>query len=96
MSYVFQSTLHRTSQQAHRAIAGEWLSAGGNNKQADIKQALLDYSDDQLADEAIAGWGLTERNEYDEPELDWFDRDELVAAFCYIRTDPSEAFGWDD
>lgn len=99
MSYEFQSTLFNTVSQMCNAIAGEWLSAGGSNGRDDIESALRDYTDDQLAAECMEGWGLDQ--EVGDEGQTWMesrgiDMDDLKAGFARVRSNPSEAFGWDD
>ena len=81
MTYEFQSTLFRNANEMHAAIAGEWLSAGGANNDAFQREYLADYSDADMADEAIEGWDL--RGEWAEKRD--FTRDALIEAFVDLR-----------
>lgn len=97
-TYDFQSVLYPNPRSLCDGIASEWLHAGGLNDDADIASALEQYSDEELADEAIENWGLSI---IDDEELRWaevdereprtwmdereIDRDMLVAAFDRFR-----------
>ena len=104
--YEFGGMLYRTSGQMHHAIAEQWLSAHGANRTSDMYESLSTMSDEQLADETIDNWELSETEEVekwvdlpdggvdvvkvDEPSD--FSRSELVAAFAYIRESFAELY----
>jgi hypothetical protein len=94
MSYEFQSSLFRTSTDAHRAVAFAWLTAGGLNHQEDIEKIFYEQDDGELATECCEAWEMVELNEYLEPVVPWFDIDELVEAFGWIRCNEDELFDW--
>ena len=77
MSYEFQSTLHRTSTDMHRHIAEAYMTAGGLNDEDDIRRFFAEQTDEELADDAIQNWGLS-----DNPD---FDRAELLTALHQLR-----------
>jgi hypothetical protein len=76
--YEFQSALFDTPTQLARAIAGEWLSAGGSNGPRFIENILLVCSDAELAEGAISCWGLAEIEDYEGKS--WLDRRDLTRA----------------
>ena len=69
MSYEFQSMLYQTSAQLHAAIADAYLTAGGLNGDDDIWRYFAEQTDEQLADDAIAEWELTDNHDFDRAEL---------------------------
>lgn len=81
MTYEFQSTLFKNARQMADAIADEWLSAGGSNNSDVQREFLNSHSDDQMADEAIEGWGLS--GEWAEKRN--FEREHLIDAFSRLR-----------
>ena len=81
MLYEFQSTAHRNLSEMSRAIAEEWLSAGGANSESQQREFLAESSDSDLADEAINAWDL--RGEWAQARE--FDRADLVEAFADLR-----------
>jgi len=90
MTLEFQDTLFRTASEMLDAVAEEWLTAGGSNSAADVEAALAS-SDEDLARECIAGWGLDQLVDPYDPELGtWMEaRDvseaDLAAAFARYR-----------
>lgn len=77
--YEFQSTLHRTQSEMHRHIADAYMTAGGLNKADDIARFFAEQTNEELADDAIENWELT-----DNPD---FDRAELISALQAMRED---------
>jgi lipopolysaccharide biosynthesis regulator YciM len=53
MAYEFQSTLYRTQWEMHQAIAEAYMNAGGINDEKTIACFFTEYTDKELADEAI-------------------------------------------
>lgn len=86
MSYEFQNILHRSAAAMAAAIAEEWLTAGGANTTAVIREEILPGATaESLADEAIEGWGLDQPDQEREGKT-WMEardteRADLVAAF---------------
>jgi hypothetical protein len=76
-SFQFMGRLYRNSSEMHSAIAAEWMTAGGSNSQADIREEFDRWSDAELADEVDDAWKLRYDSE--------FDRRALIAAFKDIR-----------
>jgi hypothetical protein len=60
MSYEFQSTLFRSVSAMCDAIAGEWLTAGGMNKPADVDQIVAGRTAQELATECFEGWDFND------------------------------------
>lgn len=83
MNYEFQSGLFNDSKSAHYAVAMSWLSAGGANDLAFVREYLGDNSDAEIADEMIDGWNMS--------VVDWFDRDAILAAIAQCRREYTEA-----
>ena len=77
MSYEFQSTLYPTSSDMHAHIAKAYMTAGGLNDDAVVRRFFAEYSNEDLADEAIKQWGLS-----DNPD---FDRAEFLSALADLR-----------
>lgn len=75
--YEFQSTLHRNPREMHQHMAHAYMYAGGLNNNDDIRQFFSEQTDEQLADDAIANWALT-----DNPD---FDRGDFIAALAEFR-----------
>jgi hypothetical protein len=69
MAYEFQSTLYRTQWEMHQAIAEAYMNAGGINDEKTIACFFTEYTDKELADEAIKGWELEDREDFDRAEL---------------------------
>jgi hypothetical protein len=80
MSFQFGGCLFDTEHKFHRAIAQEWLTAGGWNYKAEIQAALDNLTPEQLAKECLDGWWSG--NNGDIP-----DAEELIAAFRELATD---------
>lgn len=100
MSYEFQSTLFPSLDSMLNAIAGEWISAGGNNSNEDIRRFFDEATDAELAAEAIEGWGLDRVADFDEEESHKarhdYTAEDLAEAFARIRANPEEHLsGWD-
>jgi hypothetical protein len=76
-SFQFMGRLYRNSAEMHAAIAEEWMSAGGSNSRADVREAFDRWSDEELADEVDEAWKLSYAPE--------FDRRALIAAFGDVR-----------
>lgn len=92
MSYEFQSILYRTPSEMCQDIAWAWLSAGGTNTRQDMLGFLAEDTDESLADECIAGFGLDQKavTRYEELDQTWMetreiDRDDIVAGFAWVR-----------
>jgi len=106
ISNEFGGTLFSTSAAMCRAIASEWLSAGGLNGRRDVEVALASFNDETLAGEVISTWGLDKIERAAEPEYGraaetWMEtrgieRRDIVVAFAEVRADPAQAFRWDD
>lgn len=99
MSYEFGSMLYPNARAMCDAIAEQWLCAGGNNKLPEMRKALTHYTDEQLADECIEGWGLDEEVDQgdDFPNPTWMQarhatRDDLITAFQVLRNNLEERF----
>lgn len=88
MNYEFQSSLYRTPSELAAAIAGEWLCAGGANTREFMIDTLKSYSDADMADECIEGWGFT--TEWMESR--GIDRDKIINAFADLRISFYERF----
>ncbi|MEK4031626.1 hypothetical protein WOC76_21370 [Methylocystis sp. IM3] len=95
MAYEFQSKLYQTAEGMCRAIASTWLSPVGLNNRERMLEFLADSTDEELADDAIKGFGL-DRPEGDNAELStWMEdrgiiRNDIASAFARIRKDLDE------
>ncbi len=79
----FQGTLFRCTRDLANGIAGEWITAGGLNTDADIRGFFASSTDESLADDCINGWGL---------DAEWLgerdiDRSDIVAAMGRTRAE---------
>ncbi len=82
MHFEFQSKIHQSAAEMHRAIAQAYLADGGLNDIVDQQSYLASHSDEECADETIEQWLL------DEPE--WaapraFSRSALIMAYADLR-----------
>jgi len=75
MSYEFQSTLFDNKSTYIECICQEFLTAGGENNANDIMDAYQDFTDSELADELIEGFG----------EFNDVTRDELIEQLSEMR-----------
>jgi len=91
MSYEFQSTLHSNLAGMLAHIAESWITADGANSAADIAAAWAACTDDQLAAEAVDGWGLDQSTDaYDvdaqsHMQRHGYDAADLARAFAMLR-----------
>lgn len=89
MTFEFQSVLHPTRTAMLRAIAEEWITAGGANDAAFIASELAENTDSELAAECIIGWGLDQANPLSDSESHMdargYDASDLEAAFADVR-----------
>lgn len=105
-NYEFNGCLYSCSSEMCAAIAFGWLSAGGANSAEVAREFLKENTDEVLAAEAIAGWGLNEIVNQDAVSFDdadpetWMERQEIDAAdiayaFYELRDDDKfrNAFG---
>jgi hypothetical protein len=67
--YEFHSTLHRNSREMHQHVADAYMTAGWLNDEKDIARFFAEYTDTQLADDAIANWELGDNPDFDREEL---------------------------
>lgn len=100
MSNKFQSTLFPSQRDMLDAIAAEWLTAGGANSNEDIRGFFLEYSDAEMAAEAIESWGLDQAADFDDGESHMkredYTAEDLAQAFARMRANPKEHFSdWD-
>lgn len=58
VKYEFQSILYRNSSDLVKAVAHQFITAGDLNNADDIRGFLAEQTDEELADECIAGWRL--------------------------------------
>ena len=90
VDYEFQGTSHHSAREAHLAVASAWLTAGGLNSYDDFLNAFWEYTDEELARKCDGAFGMSD------PEAGsaakWFDLDELVEAFAYLRADAGALF----
>ncbi len=80
---------NRDSQARCADLARRWLTACQGNICLWKHEALVELTDDQLADSCIAAWGL-DQPQGDENDLTWFevhnvDRTMLIEAFSATR-----------
>ncbi len=89
----FGGALYPTPRAMCHAIASAWMTADGNNTNADIAGFFGD-TDEQLADDCIQGWGLDQPVVTDtyscseaEPWMDerGIDRDDIIKGFADYR-----------
>jgi hypothetical protein len=86
-SLVFKGVSYRNSNEMHRAVVADWLSAGGELCRGDIKE-FLDESSEDLAATLERDWGLG--------KFPWFSRDELIGAFERAKANPQSVFEDED
>jgi len=93
MENQFGNLLYRSQRQMLDAIAESWLSADGNNTDADQRRFLDTTSAAELAAECIDGWGLNravgggDSDDENPPHMDQQDytAGDLAAAFGRLR-----------
>ncbi len=88
LSLKVSSEAYRNSAEFHDDLAAEWLSAGGLNNDDDMRQTLLDFSDEELAAMVVepGAWSDLLNDEV-------FSIDDLAAAFARWRLSIREEFG---
>lgn len=85
--YEFQSVAHRNEASMLSAIAGEYLSAGGMNSDAEQAKILADTTDADVGAECISGWGPDQGTEDRASHMDFngYTAADLAAAFKALR-----------
>ena len=91
----FQGFLYSHTSSVCDAVALAWLEADGGNSHDAVAQILASETDEDLADEVIATWGLDDADAetlrtltYDEEDMD----EEREEEFRYLATPMG---GWD-
>lgn len=85
--YEFQSVLYRTETEMLAAIAGEWISAGGQNTISDQHRFFIENTDEELAAECIDGWGLDVAGDGSPSHMEFngYSLSDLARAFGGLR-----------
>ena len=92
-NYEFAGILHRKQTAMLDEIAHRWITSSGSATQDEVRDILLDASDDDLAVECITEWELNQPDDTDDPDSvshmarHGYEATDLERAFARFRAD---------
>jgi hypothetical protein len=93
MAYAFAGALYPNEAAMLDAIAHDWITAGGDATQDEVRNRLLTFSDAELAADCITEWELDTPPDPDDPDrhshmmTNYYQASDLEQAFARFRAD---------